>query len=126
MNELYREEMMDIYKNPSHKGKMKNPSVKKKGTNPNCGDEVNLQLKIKNGVIEDAKFDGSACAVSIVSSEILTEAVTGMKIEEALKISKDEFLKKIGLNLTTSRVKCATLVLDALKGALSIYEEKKS
>jgi len=123
MDDLYREEMMDIYKNPAHRGKMKNPSVKKRGANPVCGDLVDLQLKIGNGKIVDAKFDGSACAVSIVSSEILTDAIVGLTIEKALKITKDEFLEMIGLNLTTSRVKCATLVLEALKDALGIYEE---
>lgn len=121
-NDIYKEELMDIYKNPVNKGKIKDPSVDVHRDNPLCGDEVNLQLKIEDGAIKDAKFYGSACAVSIISSEILTDALVGMKVVKAKKLEKDDLLKMIGLNLSTSRVKCATLILDALKGALEVYD----
>jgi len=65
---MYREELMDIYKNPTHKGTIAAPSAQVRKKNPMCGDEVTMQLKIENGKITDAKFDGFACFVSIVSS----------------------------------------------------------
>jgi nitrogen fixation NifU-like protein len=119
-----REELMEIYKNPSNKKKMLDPTVSVSDKNPMCGDDIILELKISNGIIEDASFQGSACSVSIISSSTLTEILKGKSLIEAKKISKDEFLNLLGLNLTTSRIKCATLVLSALEKGLNQYEEK--
>ena len=114
-----REDLMEIYKNPSHKGAVPNADVKVHENNPICGDEIDLSLKVDNGIIKDIKFEGSACSVSIISSDILLDYVKGKTIEEAKKITKEELLKMIDLNLTTSRVKCATLVLIALQNAIN-------
>lgn len=119
---LYREELMEVYKNPSNKGKITNPTVAVYHKNPACGDEVNLELLVENGVIKDAKFNGSACMVSIVSSSKLTEAIIGKTLAEAKKLSKEELLGLIGLNLTTSRIRCATLSLEAMQTAIQKYE----
>ena len=122
MDDFYSEELIDAYKNPRYRGKIDKPSVEVVEKNPMCGDEVTLQLDIKNRVIKDAKFHGSACVVSVVSSEFLIDNLIGKSVEEASKIDKEAILKMINLNLTTSRVKCATLALTALKHALA---EKK-
>jgi nitrogen fixation NifU-like protein len=122
--ELYREDLMDIYKNPSHKGTVDDPSVKVFEKNPMCGDEIDLSVKVKNGVIEDIKFEGSACSVSIISSDLLLDHVKGKTIEEAKKITKDDLLKMVDINLTTSRVKCATLILVAVQEAITKLESK--
>lgn len=122
MNDLFRDELMDIYKNPMNQGQIDDHTHRSEGRNPMCGDEVNLQLKIADGKIKDAKFNGSACSVSIISSALLTEHIIGKTVEEAKKITKEDLLDMIGLNLTTSRVKCATLVLSALQGALEGFD----
>ena len=122
--DLYREDLMDIYKNPTHKGIVDDPSVSVYEKNPMCGDEIDLTVKVVNGVIEDIKFAGSACSVSIISSDLLLEHVKGMTIEEAKKITKEELMDLVDINLTTSRVKCATLVLVALHEAISKLETK--
>jgi nitrogen fixation NifU-like protein len=90
-----------------------------------CGDEIDLVLDIKYGVIEDARFDGSACSVSIISSDLLLDFIKGKTLEDVKKLSKDELLDLIDLNLTTSRVKCATLSLTALKAAIDNYEKER-
>ncbi len=118
MNDLFRDELMDIYKNPMNQGQLDDRTHQAEGKNPLCGDQINLQLKISGGKIKDAKFNGSACSISIISSALLTEHIIGKTVEEAKKITKEDLLNLIGLNLTTSRVKCATLVLSALRGAL--------
>ena len=123
-DQMFREDIMEIYKNPSNRGIMNNPTVSVLEVNPFCGDEVNLQLKISEGKIEEIKFIGSACMVSTVSSSLLTEAVTGKSLEEVKRFQKDDLLKIINLNLTTSRVKCATLALEALQKAIKEYESK--
>lgn len=118
MDNLYREELMEIYKHPHNRGKMQNPSVEVVKKNPICGDELGLQLKVEDGVITDAKFEGLGCAVSVISSEILLESLIGKTISEASAISKEDLLNMLGMNLSTSRVKCATLILDALENAV--------
>ena len=90
-----------------------------------CGDEIDLQLKFENGLVFEAKFEGSACSVSIISSSILTDYLIGKTLKEVKNITKEDLLKLINLNLTTSRVACATLVLSALEDAIKKYEEKK-
>ena len=122
MNDIYQEELREIYKNPTNKGQITNPSVSIHHKNPMCGDELDLQLKVEDGVIVDAKFQGSLCAVSIISSDILLDNIIGKKISDAKNVSKDELLEWLHMNLTTSRISCATLVLSALQKALKNYE----
>ncbi|RJR27107.1 iron-sulfur cluster assembly scaffold protein [candidate division WWE3 bacterium] len=124
-NEIYKEELMDVYRNPLNKGKLDNPSVSILERNPMCGDEINLQLSIKDGVVSDVKFDGSACAISIISSSLVTEDILGKKVNEIRDYDRQKLLDLVGLNLSTSRVKCATLVLTALQKAIKQYDSGK-
>lgn len=126
MDTFYREELMEHYKHPQNKGSLTNPSVNIKEVNSMCGDEINLQLAVEDGKISDVAFDGSACSVSIVSSSMLTEFIKGKTLEEVQKIGKDELLELLGITLTTSRIKCATLCLDALAHALEKYESNSN
>ena len=119
---LYREELMEIYKHPSNQGVLPNPSVTVHKSNPLCGDEINLQVVIENSKIKDVKYNGSACMISIVSSSLLSDFIKGKTLEEVQNITKDDVLNIVGLNLTTSRIKCATLVLEALQEAIKNYE----
>lgn len=119
--DLYREEFMEIYKNPMNLGKLENPSIIQHGVNESCGDEMDLYLKIENGVITDAKFKATSCSVGVVSSAILTEEIIGKNLEEVKKLDKKKLLELIGVNLTTSRVKCATLPLETLMKGLEEY-----
>ncbi len=120
--DIYREEFMEIYKNPMNYGKIDHPTIKEHGVNESCGDEMDLYLKIENDKIKDAKFEAVACSVSVVSSAILTEEIVGKSLTEIESLDKEKLLSLIGVNLTTSRVKCATLPLDTLKKALEKYD----
>jgi nitrogen fixation NifU-like protein len=122
--DLYREEFMEIYKNPMNQGKMDNPTIVEHGVNEACGDEMDLFLKIEKGKVTDAKFTAQSCSVGIVSSAILTDEIKGKTIEEVKKISKKDLLELIGVNLTTSRIKCATLPLETLEKTIKEYERK--
>lgn len=122
MDSIYREQLMDNYKNPKNKGLIDDVSVEVFDKNPFCGDEINLQLKIKDNVIQDIAFSGSSCAVSTASASITTEWARGRTIEEIKKVNRNDILEMLGVELTTSRIKCATLVLDALKKAIKKYE----
>lgn len=124
MDDLYRSELMEIYKDPAHKGQLKSQSLTLEKHNAFCGDHLHLSLKIKNNIIEDAKFDGSLCFVSIIGAEFLLEEIIGQTVKEAKKIDQKKLLELIDLNLSTSRVACATLTLKALQEALNKYEQK--
>lgn len=121
MSTLYREQLMEHYKNPSNKGTLNDSSVDVNMSNPFCGDVVDLKLKIEDEKIVDVSFDGPACAVSVASSSLVTDWIKDKTLEEAKELEKDEVLEMLGVELTTSRVKCATLILEALKEAVDKY-----
>jgi len=126
MDDLYRSELMEIYKDPTHKGHLSDPSISTEKQNTFCGDHLHLTLKIKNNIIEDAKFDGAMCFVSIIGADFLLEEIIGKTIKEAKKIDQKKLLELINLNLSTSRVACATLTLKALQEAIEKYEQEKN
>ncbi|MBP8960964.1 iron-sulfur cluster assembly scaffold protein [Patescibacteria group bacterium] len=118
MDPIYQEELKELYKNPKHKGHIANATSKVQEQNPICGDNINLQLKIEDGVIKEAKFDGAACAISILSSEKLLSFIEGKTVAEARKITQKQLLEILGINVSMGRIKCATLALKALQKAL--------
>lgn len=122
MDDLYRSELMEIYKDPTHKGQLAKPSIQLDKHNAFCGDKLHLSLKIKNNIIEDAKFDGEMCFVSIIGADFLLEEIIGKSLTEARQIDQKKVLELIDLNLTTSRIACATLALKALQEALNNYD----
>ncbi|MBT6401213.1 iron-sulfur cluster assembly scaffold protein [candidate division WWE3 bacterium] len=120
---LYREQLLEIYKNPGNRGTLSDPSVDVTVRNRFCGDTLNLQLQITDGIITEASFNGESCMVTIASSDLVTEELKGKSLEDAAKISKGDVLEMLGVELTTSRVKCATLILEALEASLKELNE---
>ena len=84
---LYREIVNEHNLHPTHKHDLKNPTIVLNGVNPSCGDDINLQLTVQNGVIEDAAFNGSGCAVSQASADMMCDLVIGRTEEEALHLA---------------------------------------
>jgi len=123
MDQIYKEELMEIFKNPKHRGDLENSTVSSTGNNPLCGDKIKLKLKIMKGVVEKARFEGAACAVSIISSEKLLGFIEGKSVEEVKKLRQEDLLKILNISVSMTRIKCATLVLSALKEALEGYCE---
>ncbi len=118
MDQIYQEELKELYKNPKHKGQIPDATAKIHEQNPICGDNINLQLKVENGIVKEAKFEGSACAVSILSSEKLLSYIEGKSVEEVKKITQEKLLEILKIDVSMSRIRCATLVLTALQKAL--------
>jgi len=122
--ELYKENILDHYKNPRNYGEIENPDISYFDTNPLCGDELQMQIKIKDGKAEDVKFKGKGCSISQASASMLTEMIKGQDMEEIKKIGKEEILDAVGLQLGPSRIKCALLSLKVLKaGAYGLKTE---
>jgi nitrogen fixation protein NifU and related proteins len=126
-DDIYREIILDHYRNPRNKGKLENADVVIHDSNPLCGDQIDIYLKVKDGNIEDIKFDGRGCAISQASASMLTEMIINKPLTNAKDISKDDILENIGLtNLGPARIKCALLSLKVLKmGMVKYYEDKE-
>jgi len=116
--DMYKEHILELYKNPSNYGILKTPTHKKTEYNSICGDEITIQLFVKDGVVKDAKFNGSGCVISMVSSSLLTDKIKGMKVKDIKILKGEEVLDLLKIKLNPGRVKCALLSLDAVKGAL--------
>jgi nitrogen fixation NifU-like protein len=118
-DQLYRELILDHYKNPRNHGLLDPADARAEGQNPLCGDEVSVSVRLgENDVIEDVGFDGRGCAISQAATSMLTELVKGRTAAEVAAMPKDELLDQLGIPLTPVRLKCAILGLGVLKVAL--------
>ncbi len=117
-NDIYREHILELYKNPSNFGALKNPTHEKTAHNSICGDEITVQLLVKDNIIQDIKFSGSGCVISMVAASILTDKIKGMNTKDIRKITGEDFLKTLKMKLNPARIKCALLALEAVKEAL--------
>ena len=117
---LYREVILDHYKNPRGHGVIEDPDAEAEGQNPLCGDEVSIYVAFDEDgeTIEDVRFSGRGCAISQAATSMLMEMTKGRTAEEVAVLDKDELLAEIGVPLTPVRLKCAMLGLTTLKVAL--------
>ena len=120
MEDLYREVILDHYKNPRGHGVIEGADASAEGMNPLCGDEVAIYVAFgEDGeTIDEVKFSGRGCAISQAATSMLMEMVQGRNAAEVSELSKDELLEEIGIPLTPIRLKCALLGLGVLKVAL--------
>jgi nitrogen fixation NifU-like protein len=116
--ELYRDNILDHYKNPRSHGEIEPADAHAEGTNPLCGDEVTISVALDGETIEDIKFRGRGCAISQAATSMLMEMVKGRSAAEVAGMSRDELLEEVGIPLTPVRLKCALLGLGVLKVAL--------
>ena len=119
-DEMYREVILDHYKNPRGHGVIEGADAEAEGQNPLCGDEVSVfvQFAADGETIDDVKFRGHGCAISQASTSMLMEMVKGRTAGEIATMPRDELLEEIGIPLTPVRLKCALLGLGVLKVAL--------
>jgi nitrogen fixation protein NifU and related proteins len=118
--QMYREVILDHYKNPRGHGLLEHPDAEAEGQNPLCGDEVSIYVAFgeDGDTIDAVKFSGRGCAISQAATSMLTEMVKGRSATEVATLPKDELLEEIGIPLTPVRLKCALLGLSTLKLAL--------
>jgi nitrogen fixation protein NifU and related proteins len=133
LDDLYRRVIMDHYQRPRNKGRIEDGAVTVDLNNPTCGDRISLQLRVEDGVIQEAKFLGEGCSISLASASMMTEAVKGLTLEQALELvelfshmmqGKDIDIEKFplediealtGVSKFPARIKCATLAWKALE-----------
>jgi nitrogen fixation NifU-like protein len=119
-DQLYREVILDHYKNPRGHGMIESADAEAEGQNPLCGDEVSIYVRFgaDHETIEEVKFSGRGCAISQAATSMLTELVQGKRATDVATLDKEELLEEIGIPLTPIRLKCAMLGLTTLKVAL--------
>lgn len=133
LDDLYRRVIMDHYQKPRNRGMIDDGAVTVELNNPTCGDRISLQLQIENDTIKEAKFLGEGCSISLASASMMTEAVRGLKVDEAVALShlfsqmmqgEDIDVEKFplediealkGVSKFPARIKCATLAWKALE-----------
>ncbi|MBA2175741.1 SUF system NifU family Fe-S cluster assembly protein [Halobacillus locisalis] len=141
LDTLYRQVIMDHYKNPRNRGSIEGDHMTVDMNNPTCGDRIQIQLQVEDGIVKEAKFDGEGCSISLSSASMMTQAIKGKPVDDALKMSEifsglmqgndieeeDIDLGDIealqGVAKFPARIKCATLAWKAMEKGVD--EEKQ-
>ncbi len=123
MDDLYRENIIDHFRHPRHKGHLDAPDVHFHDVNPFCGDEITIELKLDGDRVQEAVFDGKGCAISQASASMLIDEIQGKTLEEVKALDKDDILEMLGIPIGPVRMKCALLPLKVLKAGVWGMEE---
>ncbi len=119
MDDLYRELIIDRYKNPHFRGVLDPHDITFEDDNPLCGDHIRMDLRINgDNRVSEVAFDGHGCAISQATADLLAETVLGKTIDEVKQISKQDVLDMLGIELGPVRLKCALLSLKVLKAGV--------
>jgi len=139
LDDLYREVILDHYRHPRNKGSLEGADVTREGANPLCGDEIRVSLRLRDGVVEDVRFDGKGCSISQASASMMTERIRGARLGEARRLIAEfkamihgdpapddlgDLVALAGVRKFPVRVKCATLGWLTLEGALEELAER--
>lgn len=116
MDDLYREIILDHYKNPRHKGTLDPHDFSFEDENPLCGDKIRIDVRLDaDRRVAEVAFNGRGCAISQASASMLTESIVGISLDDVKQLSKDDILEMLGIELGPVRLKCALLSLKVLK-----------
>lgn len=119
MDDLYREVIIEHYKNPSYRGHLDPHDFSFEDSNPLCGDHIQIDLRVdENNQVTDARFDGHGCAISQASADLLLESIIGKSTDDVKKMGKQDILDMLGIDLGPVRLKCALLSLKVLKAGV--------
>ena len=119
MDDMYREVIVERYKNPAYRGSLDPADITFEDENPLCGDHIKIDLRVDdNGIVKEAAFDGHGCAISQASADMLLESVIGKSIEDIKKLNKENILELLGIELGPVRLKCALLPLKIIKAGV--------
>ena len=119
MDDLYREVIIEHYKNPGYRGSLDPNDISFEDENPLCGDHIKIDLRVdETGKVTEAAFDGHGCAISQASADLLLESIIGKNIEDVKHLYKSDVMDLLGIELGPVRLKCALLPLKILKAGV--------
>lgn len=119
MDDMYRELIIDRYKNPLYRGELEPHDISFEDENPLCGDHIRIDLRVgEDGAVNEAAFSGHGCAISQASADLLIESIYGKDLDEIKALTKEDLLDILGLELGPVRLKCALLSLKVLKAGV--------
>jgi nitrogen fixation NifU-like protein len=125
MDDLYRELIIEHYKNPGYRGELDPADISYEDENPLCGDHIRIDIRLdENKMVKEAAFSGHGCAISLASADLLLESIINKNIEDVKKLTKQDILDLLGIELGPVRLKCALLSLKVVKAG--VYGVNKS
>lgn len=116
--EVYREFILDHYRDPNNKGRLEDFDINQEGLNPHCGDRIEIFLKIDNGKVVNIKHDGAGCAISQAAASLITEEIKNMNVSKIKNIGKEKMIEFLQIPVDYTREKCAMLALKTIKQAI--------
>ena len=122
MDDLYRDYILEHYRRPHNFGVLEEATATYEGANPLCGDRITMMLGVRDGVVERVGFTGRGCAISQASASLLTDEIKGKPLTDVAKLSSDDVLDLLGIEISPARLKCAILSLDTVQHALAELE----
>ena len=118
MDDLYRDYILEHYRQPHNFGVLDQPSATYEGANPLCGDRITMQLAVHDGVVSDVGFTGRGCAISQASASLLTDEIKGKPVADVAGFGASDLLDLLGIEISPARLKCAMLSFDSLQHLL--------
>lgn len=127
MDDLYRDEILEHYREPHNFGTLDAPDASYEGQNPLCGDRITMMLIVDDdGAVSDVAFSGRGCAISQASASLLTDEIKGRPVAEVEAMSNQDILDLLGIEISPARLKCALLSLETLQHALRERDDKEA
>ncbi|MEY7849333.1 Fe-S cluster assembly sulfur transfer protein SufU [Natrarchaeobius sp. A-rgal3] len=122
-SDMYRQQILDHYKNPRNYGKLEDPTFTHVGENPMCGDEIRMDVRLDEDdeTIERVAFSGDGCAISQASASMLSSELTGKTVDELLEMDRDDIVDMLGVDISPMRIKCAVLAEKVAQDGAEIY-----
>ncbi len=125
MDDFYQQNILDHSRYPRNSGRLEQPTVSREEVNPLCGDKLQVDLLIEDGVVTDVRFTGRGCAISQAAASMLTDEIKGKPLAEVRAIGKADVIELLGIPIGYTRLKCALLGLKAIKvGVYGITDEE--
>ena len=123
MDDLYRDEILEHYRNPHNFGTLPDADATYEGSNPLCGDRITLSLRLADGdgTVQDVAFTGRGCAISQASASMLTDEIKGRSLAKVSVMTNQDVLDNLGIEISPARLKCALLSIDTLRRAIAEY-----